>query len=250
MKKKLSILLMSSVIAVSLAGCQTDTSSNSSVSSAPESSSSTSLSSDEASVDESDTSAVEGESSESSDNSLEESSSKISAEEYISVLISSATLSTEKWKLKSIDLSEPIVFTITSSDEMDKFYEEYKDTYSLDDVESNLTFSEIIDTVYSDAYFDGNDIIIIIQKYDTDDDIEINEVYIEDSKLKINVYKNEPSSDEKTGYNCSFVGISKDERGSAEPVIVQNGPMTIVYETDEESTSSTVSAASSEQNEA
>ena len=232
MKKKLSILLMSSVIAVSFAGCQTDTSDNNASSSVPESS---------VSASSEDTSAEESENSENSDTSADESSDENIMPEYLSALTSYTILSSDKLNSKSPDLSEPAVFTVTNSDELDKFYDEYKDTYFLDDVESKFTFTETIETVFGESYLDENDIIIMVQKYDSDYGIEVNEVYVEGSELKIQVYKNTPASADKTAYSCCFMGISKADRADAEPVIVE----VPAINTGSDSESSTTSSAQS-----
>ncbi len=208
MKKKLSALLISSVIAVSFAGCQPSEPSNtSSANSENQGSVSSSLQNSESSTDE-----------------------EISyIMEYV---VSPVSLSTEKMDSKSLDLSSPVAFTITSSEELENFYNKNKDTYCLDVVESGPTFSDRVNSL-EENYFDEGDIIIVIQKYSPESEIEFFDIGTQGNRLIINTQFKKPSSG-KTAYACSLIQITKAERKNAAPVINTFEP------TEEESIVSTV----------
>lgn len=241
MKKKLSVILaVSSVIAVSLAGCNSssqnsstdkNTSTESSVTVSSEISpadnsennneSSTESSTSESKSDDNNSETASEESQESSDSpSLENTEQK---SKYLTLSSTQINVSKKKIDLQSYDLSKPGVFTITSVSELNDFYQKNKSSYSLDEVDSGITFSELTKD-FDKAFFDENEIIVILQKYDKDNGLEIGDAYIENSELKINVCKTEPSSADKTAYGCSVIGISKNDVGKAKPTVITISP--------------------------
>lgn len=241
MKKKLSVLLMSSVIAVACAGCQSDTAADSSdkTSSAAESSVSVSENSTvssntevsaENSISVSDDIEIENNISVADDENFDEIENTETGVDntFFECAYNSIDISDEKMRLSSIDLSSPAIYTVTTADELKQFYNKNKDTYCLDEVDSGVTFSEATD-LCDDMYFEEYDMIIIIQKYNKEDDIDLGDVYVEDSELKINILKTEPSLSDAS-FNCSLVRVAKQDRGDAKPVVVVAPPMEITSE--------------------
>lgn len=241
MKKKLSVILMSSVIAVSCAGCQ----------SAPAAETSDKVSS----ISESSTSVSESVSDISSEtqNSLENSMDSYDIENSSVSSVQSNTESTDEegteqkiitknleyaftpidisdsnMALQSINLKEPAVHTVTTQDELKQFYDKYKTTYSLDEVDSGNPFSEVTKSCNED-YFVENDIIFVVQNYNKDEEIDFDIIYVENSELKITTLRSEPSSTD-SAYTCSLIRVAKNDRGNAKPVIIISEPQEEIIE--------------------
>lgn len=206
-KKKLSALIISSVIMVLFAGCQSDNQQ------------STSRSSDVGG----DYSLVFSDVSENNDEKSNE-SSKVQITYYT---VWSVEPSAKAVLAKAPDLREPVIFTIKTYDEFLKFYNDNKDKYSLDDVESGVSFADIMKD-FDSVLFDENDAFIIIQEYEKNDGIEFQDIYINGSKLEICVAKKEVSSN--AAFNCSIVSVPKGERGNAVPVVSIVSPGREIYE--------------------
>lgn len=248
-KKKLSVFVISSVIAVSLAGCGSSSanvssgehsdgsSTESSIESNAESSTASNTESNAENSTESSTELSYVESSESqpvsSDNTEPEESVVVSSDEstessessleagqskYLTMTVYSTAVSKKNMTAQSIDLSSPSVTKITDTKELKEFYEKYKTTYSLDDVDSGQPFSDIT-ADFDNNFFADNDVVVIVQTCDSESGVEVGEAYIDNSELKITVCKNEPSSADKTAYNCSVIVLNKADVGSAKPSV-------------------------------
>lgn len=228
MKRKLSIIVMTSIIAVACAGCQSDNANNNSQTSLT---SENSVVANESADDNNENSSVVSDSS-LTDNDISKLVSDgemTPSSKYLEYAYNIIDISNEKTAAGGLDLSNPAIYTITTKDEFTKFYNDYKTSYCLDDVDSGVTFSQATEKC-DDDYFSNYDMIIIVQTYDKNDELDYDRIYIENSELKIETLKNEPSSAENTTYACSIIRVEKSMRNNAKPSLVICKPMEIIPE--------------------
>lgn len=216
MKRKLSILLIGSVIAVSLAGCGGSQPAESSGSANENTSSVTSSDSEGTSNSEN---SQNGESN--ADTSSENSASESSDDEeikYIDTNEISVAISAEVMSKSSAKLDEPAVYVITSVDELNKFYNDHKDEYSLDKSDSGDTFKTVSENMDNDYFADTAAVITVI-KYDKtakDEDgaevgAELGMMYVENKVLTVEVYAEKPADDSSAGWKLIIASGNKNQ---------------------------------------
>ncbi len=242
MKKQLTIILISSVIAMILCGCnpngngsdsskaesaqssgKTQTSQSSSSENA---SSSDDKSEDVSSTGESSASKKEGsEKQQSGASSKKEDQSSKGKKEEASVIYDqngdvvstpSKYVSTTQM---SVDLSDSVMAKLgedlrlaffTSKKELDDYYTANKDKYALDKPESGSDFKTAAKDL-TDEFFESNNVMIIVQSYDKDKGIEIGDTHIEDEGAVIDIYKEAPRAPDKAAYVMNIICYSSDD---------------------------------------
>ena len=285
MKKKLSLLLIGSLVAISLAGCSGSTSdpettavpSDSSVESAANGEST--VSSDNSGKSEGDTNSTANSVSENSEtktsdasekeDSVQPSESTASDEEdigpkegdividedgneyvyhedsvedeqnennddsedmpvtsdnkeempkYLDVTFTPIDIKDANIDKSSINMSSPVYYQISSVDEMEKFVSEYGKTYSVNDVESGVTFDTLAEK-FDSTYFDAMSLVIIPAKYDKDSEPDIDTITLEGNDYVITVVTPSASSDDNTDCICFVVQVNDLEREDRNIVI-------------------------------
>ena len=204
MKRSLTLILISSMIAVILCGC---TSSDKEKSSAPESGASgTSQTSGESSAEE----------------SAEDGSGTLSGEEesqgkkYLDTLQIMVDVSDKAISGSGIKPDETKGVFIKTYDEFQKFYSDHKNDYSLENVDSGYGFKEATKDLEK-SFFDSYSAMITLQPYDKTQEIEIGDSYTENKTLTMDIYKEQPRAPDKTGYKLLLVCLKKDQCGSLTP---------------------------------
>ncbi len=272
MKKKLSLLLIGSLVAISLAGCSGSTSgpettavpSDSSVESAANGEST--VSSDNSGKSEGDTNSTVNSVSENSEtktsdasekeDSVQPSESTASDEEdigpkegdividedgneyvyhedsvedvtsdnkeempkYLDVTFTPIDIKDANIDKSSINMSSPVYYQISSVDEMENFVSEYGKTYSVNDVESGVTFDTLAEK-FDSTYFDAMSLVIIPAKYDKDSEPDIDTITLEGNDYVITVVTPSASSDDNTDCICFVVQVNDLEREDRNIVI-------------------------------
>ncbi len=205
MKKQITIFLISSVIAMLLCGCtqQNET--------APDKSSSAGSSVSAA-----------------SEKAQEEVSSKVSVdsegvvynEEGEVLSTPSKYISTTQMEFNVSDeaaakVNENLrVSFFTTKKELDDFYSSNKDKYSLDKPESGSDFKTVTKDL-TDDYFKVYNVMVVLQSYDKEKELEIGDTYNGDKGVVLDIYRDEPASADKAAYTMNIICYSKDEVSKA-----------------------------------
>lgn len=211
MKKQITIILISSVIAMVLCGCtqqnETTPDKNSSAGS------SVSAASENAEEKEDD-----------KDKEEEKASAQVSVDsdgvvyndegevlstpsKYISTTqmefdISDAEMAKANEELK--------ISFFTSKKELDDFYSSNKDKYALDKPDNGSDFKTVTKDL-TDDYFTIYNVMVVVQSYDKEKGIEIGDTYKNDNGVVLDIYRDEPASADKAAYTMSIICYSKDE---------------------------------------
>lgn len=204
MKRSLTLILISSMIAVILCGCS---SSDKEKSSSPESGASgTSQTSGESSAEKSQEDGS-GELSE-----AEESKGK----QYMDTLQIMVDVSDKAISGSETKPDEKKGYFLKTYDEFRKFYNDHKKEFSLEAVDSGSGFKEATKDLEK-SFFDIYSAMITLQPYDKTQEIEIGDSYIENKSLTMDIYKEQPRAPDKTGYKLLLICLKKDQCGSLTP---------------------------------
>ncbi len=111
--------------------------------------------------------------------------------------------------VNSIDMDNPVYYTVASTQELKEFVDTYGAKYSLNDVESGVTFNALAEK-FDDTYFAGMELIVIPAKYDKDEDAEIGTITIEGDNYNIEVCT-PISGSAQTESLCFVVQANKSE---------------------------------------
>ena len=111
----------------------------------------------------------------------------------------------------SINMSSPVYYTVSSVDEMKDFVSKYGSTYSINDVESGVTFDTLAEK-FDSNYFEVMSLVIIPIKYDSDSEPDIDTITAEGDDYTITVVAPAASSDENTNSMCLVVQVNNMER--------------------------------------
>ena len=130
----------------------------------------------------------------------------------------SVDISDEKVAAENPDITGSEVYYITSTKELDDFYEKYKKTYSLDEVDSGLVFKAAVSSLGSD-YFKENDVFIVVEKYEKGSEFTAGDLYKQDGVTVMDIYKDDPGSAESTAYILDITGALKTDLGGSAPKI-------------------------------
>lgn len=137
---------------------------------------------------------------------------------YIDPLKITVDISDQAVRSVGTDLSKPAVYYIKSAEELHKFYESYRKTYSLDSTDGGLDFNTSVQTLDS-GFFADNDMIIIVQRYAKGTEFEVGDVYSQDGGAAIDIYKEEPSSDDNAFFVLDMIAAESKELGGKTPVL-------------------------------
>ena len=218
MKRKLSILLAGSVIAVALAGCggtQTESSDVSDMSA--ESSAVSDVSTENSDVSEENVSSSDNTAESSADNAAESSESEEQSK-YIQYSIITADISDEEIENAKTDFSKPTAFTVSSVNELNEFYKNNVKKYSLDKVDTGEDFKSLT-ADYDDNYFGTYSLVIILTKYKADTETDVGLVTLNNGSLNMDLYAEQPNQNDKTAYTCIITGFESSKIKGAKPVI-------------------------------
>lgn len=217
MKRKLSILLISSVIAVSLAGCgsQSSESKPSAESIVSSSNSASQTTSDTEKTEEtSGNSAIQTENTDNSTQNSEESTSSetVTSEnpnemKFVNTSEFTIDISDEVMAKSSASLEEPAVHILSSKADYDAFCNSYKEEYSLEKSDNGVTFMEKT----ADFDFDANSAVVVVIKHDKSSEAELGMIYSEGNTLNVEVYGDKPSSAENAAWNLVIATVSKSD---------------------------------------
>lgn len=94
----------------------------------------------------------------------------------------------------------------TTKKELDDFYESNKDKYSLDKVDFKSLISDM-----DDGFFEIYNVFIIVQSYDKDKGIEIGDTHREEKGIILDVYKDDPQTADKTAYALNMISYDKTD---------------------------------------
>lgn len=245
MKKQLTIILISSVIAMILCGCsQSGSELGASKSESVQSSGSTQTSQSTSSgnetsadsqasdgVSENEDSKTESKSSKTENSEKQESKSssdkkeQSSQNEEVSVIHDedgNVTSTPSKYVSNTqmtVDLSDSVMAKtgedlrlafITSKKELDDYYTANKDKYALDKPDSGNDFKTAVKDL-TDEFFSTNNVMIIVQSYDKGKNVEIGDTHIEDKGAVIDIYKETPRAPDKAAYVMNLICYSKND---------------------------------------
>ena len=213
MKKTLSILLIGSVIAAALAGCNITTNKDNTSkdeSSAVLDTSSVSDTADNSAEEIADTEDVE-------DGETVTDQKSLNPSGFIEIGYDTIDISDEEAAKANLDLTETKTFTISSKKELDEFYQENADKYLLDKVDSGKTFQEA-SKEYDDDFYSIYNQVIIVYQYETDTEAEP-EAKVDDKELTIDLYAKQPESADKTAYSCMVLRYDKEDAKDAVPKV-------------------------------
>lgn len=228
MKRKLSILLIGSIIAVSFAGCgnnspsesknpESNTSNTSSLSSSASSDNSSSAEQNDENGENSSNVSAQVQQSENNENQTSQDGFiSTNGTQYIDTSAIVVSISNENMAKSTSNLDEPSVYLITSADELSKFYEQYKEDYSLDTVDSGDTFSDTI-SAFDDEYFKLGALVITVFKYDKTQDSELGEISREGNDLSVLIYAEKPEKAENTAWQLIIGSVSKSDVENSTP---------------------------------
>ena len=118
----------------------------------------------------------------------------------------------------SINMSSPVYYTVSSVDEMKDFVSKYGSTYSINDVESGVTFDTLAEK-FDSNYFEVMSLVIIPIKYDSDSEPDIDTITAEGDDYTITVVAPAASSDENTNSMCLVVQVNNMERDNRNIVL-------------------------------
>ena len=154
----------------------------------------------------------------SAESQAESSEEEIEPRKYLDPLKMSVDISDEKVAAENPDITGSEVYYITSTKELDDFYEKYKKTYSLDEVDSGLVFKAAVSSLGSD-YFKENDVFIVVEKYEKGSEFTAGDLYKQDGVTVMDIYKDDPGSAESTAYILDITGALKTDLGGSAPKI-------------------------------
>ena len=154
----------------------------------------------------------------SAESQAESSEEEIEPRKYLDPLKMSVDISDEKVAAENPDITGTEVYYITSTKELDDFYEKYKKTYSLDEVDSGLVFKAAVSSLGSD-YFKENDVFIVVEKYEKGSEFTAGDLYKQDGVTVMDIYKDDPGSAESTAYILDITGALKTDLGGSAPKI-------------------------------
>ena len=154
----------------------------------------------------------------SAESQAESSEEEIEPRKYLDPLKMSVDISDEKVAAENPDITGSEVYYITSTKELDDFYEKYKKTYSLDEVDSGLAFKAAVSSLGSD-YFKENDVFIVVEKYEKGSEFTAGDLYKQDGVTVMDIYKDDPGSAESTAYILDITGALKTDLGGSAPKI-------------------------------
>ena len=240
MKKRFTLIILGTMIAMILCSCASDityvdngqNTDNAPAASAEQSKEDQSSKEQDSSSEQSGEQASEAAGASSEDSSEEESSEAESSAEsqaessekeieprkYLDPLKMSVDISDEKVAAENPDITGSEVYYITSTKELDDFYEKYKKTYSLDEVDSGLVFKAAVSSLGSD-YFKENDVFIVVEKYEKGSEFTAGDLYKQDGVTVMDIYKDDPGSAESTAYILDITGALKTDLGGSAPKI-------------------------------
>ena len=161
---------------------------------------------------------VESKAESSAESQAESSEKEIEPRKYLDPLKMSVDISDEKVAAENPDITGSEVYYITSTKELDDFYEKYKKTYSLDEVDSGLVFKAAVSSLGSD-YFKENDVFIVVEKYEKGSEFTAGDLYKQDGVTVMDIYKDDPGSAESTAYILDITGALKTDLGGSAPKI-------------------------------
>ena len=115
-------------------------------------------------------------------------------------------------------MSSPVYYTVSSVDEMNDFVSKYGSTYSINDVESGVTFDTLAEK-FDSNYFEVMSLVIIPIKYDSDSEPDIDTITAEGDDYTITVVAPAASSDENTNSMCLVVQVNNMERDNRNIVL-------------------------------
>ncbi len=118
----------------------------------------------------------------------------------------------------SINMSSPTYYSISSVDEMNDFVSKYEKTYSVNDVESGVTFNTLAEK-FDSNYFEVMSLVIIPVKYDKDTEPDIDTITIEGSDYVITVVAPSAQSDDKANCVCLVVQVNNMEKADKNIVL-------------------------------
>ncbi len=188
MKKRLSALLLGSVLALSLVGCNNakTQSDKTSESNAPQ--------------------------------SVVTSSAADNA--YIEYVQATVDISDQKMSESKVDLSDPQAYVITNEQELVDFEEKYRNTYSLNEVDSGQTFADA-ELDYNAEFFAQRALVVLVVKYVPKTEASTGIITASGSELKIDLYAKQPKETEQASYTCMLLSIPKTGFGMSDSPTVR-----------------------------
>lgn len=118
----------------------------------------------------------------------------------------------------SINMSSPTYYSVSSVDEMNDFVSKYEKTYSVNDVESGVTFNTLAEK-FDSNYFEVMSLVIIPVKYDKDTEPDIDTITIEGNDYVITVVAPSAQSDDNTNSVCLVVQVNNMEKADRNIVL-------------------------------
>ncbi len=109
-------------------------------------------------------------------------------------------------------LDDKLSYLIHSVEELQRFFDEYADKYSLKDVDAGENFLQASSEM-NEEFFKEYNVIIVVQRYKKSDGITVWEVYDGGSSTMIDIYKNAPESEAEAGYTLFLLSGAKDRMG-------------------------------------
>lgn len=220
MKKRLSILLIGSIIAVSFAGCNITTGKdskskeNSTASSVSDTADDNAEENNNADGTDSTDDTADAEDGETVTDSSEEA---YNPSGFIEIGYDTVDISDKEAAKANLDLKDIKTFTITSKKELDSFYKENAEKYFLDKVDGGKTFTEVSKEYDDDFYTIYNQVVVIYQ-YEKDTEVEP-EAKLDDKEIKIDIYAKQPESTDKAAYSCMVLRYDKLDAKDAVPKV-------------------------------
>ena len=121
-------------------------------------------------------------------------------------------ISDDNMKKSKVDLSEPVVFTISNVEDMENFQSKYETTYSLNNVDSGETFNEITKD-FNAAYFDSRCVVVILTSYKKGTESNAGMISYDGKTITLDYYAAKPADGDDVAFGGEVISIMRDDLG-------------------------------------